>query len=113
MLIMILSGPLELVSPVFEFTNASGFRHQVENLWEHLKANTKINVNESWGTHIHVAPQNNSGVWALGAVKAICKSIVFFEFAFEALLPPHRRRNIWAKSNVYDNDHFPNKRLEA
>jgi hypothetical protein len=113
MLIMILSGPLELVSPVLKFTDASGFRHQVENVWEHLKSNTKINVNESCGTHIHVSPQNNSGIWALGAVKAICRSIVFFEFAFEALLPPHRRRNIWAKSNVYDNDHFPDKNLGA
>jgi len=113
MLIMILSGPLELVSPVLEFTNASDFRHQVENVWEHLKANTKINVNESCGTHIHVSPQDNSGIFIWGAFKAICRSIVFFEFAFEALLPPHRRRNIWAKSNVYDNDHFPDKNLGA
>src|ERR1700709_1747639 len=113
MLIMILSGPLELVSPVLEFTNASSFRHQMENVWKHLKAYTKINSNESCGTHIHVSPQNNNGIWTLGAVKAICRSIVFFEFAFEALLPPHRRRNIWAKSNVYDNDHFRDKKLGA
>lgn len=110
---MILSGPLELVSPILEFSHASDFRHQVEHVWEHLKANTKIEVNESCGTHIHVSPQNDSGTWGLEALKAICRSILFFEFAFEAVLPPHRRRNIWAKSNLYDNDHFPDKRLEA
>ena len=113
MLIVTLSGPLELVSPVLEFTNGSSFRHQVEHVWGHLQRNTKINVNESCGTHIHLSPQNNSGTWTLGAAKAICRSIIYFEFAFEALLPPHRRQNIWAKSNVYDNDHFPDKKLGA
>jgi len=53
------------------------------------------------------------GVWTLPAVKAICRSIVYFEFAFEALLPSTRRCNPWTKSNVYDNDHFPDKRLRT
>jgi hypothetical protein len=77
MLIMILSGPLELVSSVLEFTNGSSFRRHVERVWEHLKETTKINVNESCGTHIHLSPQSNSGIWTLGAVKAICRSIVY------------------------------------
>jgi hypothetical protein len=50
--IMILSGPLELVSPILEFTNDSNFRQKVEDLWDHLKANTKINVNESCGRQL-------------------------------------------------------------
>jgi len=90
MLIMILLGPLELVSPILEFTNGSSFRRQVEHVWGDLDENTKISVNnKSCGTHIHLSPQNSSGTWTLGAVKAICRSIVYFEFAFEALLPPH------------------------
>jgi hypothetical protein len=42
--------------------------------------------------------RNNNGVWALPAVKAICRSIVYFEFAFEAILPSTR-----TKSNIYGN----------
>lgn len=47
------------------------------------------------------------------AVKSIFRSKLYSEFAFEALLPLHRRKNIRAKSNLYDNDHFPDKMLEA
>jgi hypothetical protein len=58
MLIMILLGPLELVSPILEFTNGSSFRRQVEHVWEHLEENTKINVNEAYPL-IHSVQQWN------------------------------------------------------
>ncbi|OBT50907.1 hypothetical protein VE04_09088 [Pseudogymnoascus sp. 24MN13] len=105
--------PLELVSPALQFTNGSSFRSEVEFVWRHLQEMTTINTNETCGTHIHLSPYTNNGIWALRDVKAICRSIIYFEFAFEVLLPAHRRQNLWTKSNVYDNDSFPQKTVDA
>jgi hypothetical protein len=98
---------------VLEFNTGSHFREHIEHVWSHLKEVTRIKVNKSCGVHVHLSPNDNIGVWTLPAVKAICRSIVYFEFAIEALLPSTRRCNHWTKSNVYDNDHFPDKKLRT
>jgi hypothetical protein len=103
---MILLGPLELVSPIFLFIDGSDFREKVEHCWRHISTITTINVNQTCGMHVHLSPLSNSGSWTLPQIKAICRSIIYFEFAFEVLLPLHRRQNVWAKSNFYDNEHF-------
>ena len=85
-------GPLELVSPILDFSQDSVFRREVQYVLNHLKRNSKINVNQSCGNHVHLSPKDNNRIWTLQAVKAICRSIVYFEFAFEVPLPPHRRK---------------------
>jgi hypothetical protein len=41
--------------------------------------------------------------WDLDELKQICRAIIYFEKAFEVLVPPGRRSNEYAKSNRYDN----------
>lgn len=100
---------------MLKFRTGSNFREIVEHVWKHIRDVTVIAVNKSCGLHVHLSPSrdDNNGTWTLPAVKSICRSIVYFEFAFEALLPSTRRCNPWTKSNVYDNRRFPNKKLKT
>lgn len=57
--------------------------------------------NRSCGFHIHVSPQE--GTWTMTELRNICIAIIYFEGAFEVLVPEHRRGNQWIKSNRADN----------
>lgn len=54
------------------------------------------------GTHVHVSPGGDSN-WTLEQVKNISRSILYFEEAFEVLLPPERRGNPECRSNRVEN----------
>ena len=49
------------------------------------------------GTHVHVSPGDSN--WTLEQVKNVSRSILYFEEAFEVLLPPERRGNLECRSN--------------
>lgn len=53
------------------------------------------------GTHVHVSPGDSE--WTLDQVKNVSRSILYFEEAFEVLLPPERRGNRECRSNRVDN----------
>lgn len=53
------------------------------------------------GTHIHVSPGDSN--WTLDQVKNVSRSILYFEEAFEVLLPPERRGNRECRSNRFEN----------
>lgn len=72
-------------------------------MWEYLRTTQDIITNETCGTHVHVSFDEG---WTLTALKRLCQSILYFEPAFEALLPTHRLRNEYAKSNSVDNSNF-------
>ena len=64
------------------------------------------------GTHVHVSPGDSK--WTLEQAKNVSQSILYFEEAFEVLLPPDRRGNRECRSNRFDNPqlkHLPD--LEA
>ncbi|KAL9132887.1 MAG: hypothetical protein Q9175_005937 [Cornicularia normoerica] len=64
------------------------------------------------GTHVHVSPGDSK--WTLEQVKNVSRSVIYFEEAFEVLLPPERRGNRECRSNRIDNPklkHLPD--LEA
>ena len=64
------------------------------------------------GTHIHVSPGDSE--WTLEQAKNVSRSVLYFEEAFEVLLPPERRGNRECRSNQFDNPklkHLPD--LEA
>ena len=53
------------------------------------------------GTHVHVSPGDSE--WTLEQVKNVSRSVLYFEEAFEVLLPPERRGNPECRSNRSDN----------
>ena len=55
----------------------------------------------SCGTHLHVSPGGSE--WTLDQVRNVSRSILYFEEAFDALLPLERRWNRQCRSNRVDN----------
>ncbi len=80
----------------------------VAQVWDILDEHYMINTDKTCGTHVHISPSGDQ-VWDIGRLKAICRSIIHFENAIEALVPPARRGNIWAKNNRVDNPRFSMK----
>ena len=81
----------------------SGWIQRVDGLWRLLANRWAIDSNESCRTHIHISPPTG---WDDEQVKRVACGILYFESAFEFLLPPHRRGNQYAKSNRINNPHF-------
>lgn len=104
---------LEIVSPLFydersriEEPRLDGptmfWREAVRKLYESLSNDAYLCVNESCGLHVHISPDGES-VWTLQDLKRISQAIIYFDSAIECLVPPHRRQNVWSKSNRVDN----------
>lgn len=53
------------------------------------------------GTHVHVSPGDSE--CTLEQVKNVSRSILYFEEAFEVLLPPERQGNLECRSNRVEN----------
>ncbi len=105
---MNLLGGLELVSPVFKAFPLSTWRKDVEATWKFLQRYYNILGSELCGTHIHISiePKNT-----LHDLKRIAQAAIHFETALEALMPPDRRGNEYAKSNWLDDPNFGHKGL--
>lgn len=58
---------------------------------------------------MHFAPLGKT--WEVNPLKPFCRAILYFERAFEALLPAHRRGNEYAKSLLADNEKLNGKTL--
>ena len=98
-----------MVSPVMIF----GFKTwpaDVYKAWGILRRYYVIETNDTCGTHVHISPPREKD-WDIGNPKPVCGSILYFENAIEALVPPKRRNNILTKANWVDNHHFHNKSL--
>ncbi|KAK4116113.1 hypothetical protein N656DRAFT_786590 [Canariomyces notabilis] len=92
---------IKLVSPFYRFSHRphawqSGLRRLMHTLNEHFELTTS----HQCFTHVHVVPA--SGYWTLGQAKALAKSSLYFERCLDALVPPYRRRSVWAKSNRHN-----------
>ncbi len=101
-------GPLEIISPIMTFGTDSLWRAQVEEVWRIIDAFCVIETDQTCGTHVHISPPGNL-TWDTESLKSICCSIIWFESAFEVLVPQTRRGNEWAKSNRFDNPKFQGK----
>jgi Putative amidoligase enzyme len=89
-----------MVSPVFDVCPKSRWRDSVVDTWKYLRRRYFIEVNQLCSTHIHISLVPS---YTLTDLKRIACSAIYFEPAFEALVPKERRGNIWAKSNWLDN----------
>lgn len=72
-------------------------------MWEFLDENYEVTGNDACGTHVHISIAEGYSVTQL---KSIAQSVIHFEPAFEAMVPPDRRGNEYARSNWIDNKHF-------
>lgn len=105
-------GGLEFASPIMSFEPGSPWRQNLRSHFKIVESYAKIMSDITCGTHVHVSPGDSE--WTLGQVKNVSRSILYFEEAFEVLLPPERRGNRQCRSNRIDNPklkHLPD--LEA
>lgn len=92
---------MEIVSPIFPYEHGA-WRRAVCSILSSLSNEVVLQVNESCGLHVHISPDGKA-LWTLRDLKHLSRAILYFEPAIERLVPPHRRQNIWARSNYYDN----------
>ncbi len=81
----------------------AGWRNSIIFTWEHLREYYDITHNHECATHIHISlvPQ-----YDLEELKRVAMSVIYFETAFEALVPETRRGNVWAQSNWLESPSF-------
>ncbi|KAI8631081.1 putative amidoligase enzyme-domain-containing protein [Xylariaceae sp. FL1651] len=84
---------IKMVSPIFRLMPNSSWR----------SANYKVTADETYSTHVHMSIAGN---YSAHQLKRLAQAIIYFEPAFEALLPRDRRGNEYAKSKWIDNQHF-------
>lgn len=105
--LMKVEGPVKFVSPVFGFQPDSNheaqWREHTTELFRSIKSFARMNSPKLAGdtaTHLHISPIDG---WSIGRIKSICCSILWFEEAFEELIPSFLRQDHWTFSNSVDN----------
>ena len=83
-------------SPILDVFPGSPWRAHVKEVWRYLKRCYKVTGDERCGTHIHISLIPN---YSLAELKQLASSVVYFEPAFLALVPEHRRSCTYAVSN--------------
>jgi Putative amidoligase enzyme len=81
----------ELRSPIFVSFPDSPWRSRLLRTWDYLTNQFYITADGRCGTHIHVSIQQG---YDLDDLKRIAKAAFYFEPAFDALVPPHRRGDV-------------------
>lgn len=94
-------GGLEFASPIIRYEQGSSWRQDLHSHFQILESYAEIMTDVTCGTHIHVSPGDSE--WTLEQVKNVSRSILYFEEAFEVLLPPERRGNRECRSNRFEN----------
>lgn len=100
-LIYVGQGGLEFASPIIRYEAGSSWRHNLHLHFQIIESYAEIMSDVTCGTHVHVSPGYSK--WTLEQVKNVSRSILYFEEAFEVLLPPGRRGNRECRSNRIDN----------
>lgn len=101
MLICVAQGGLEFASPIIRYEPGSSWRQNLHSHFEIIESYAKIMSDITCGTHVHVSPGDSR--WTLEQAKNVSRGVLYFEEAFEVLLPPERRGNRECRSNRYDN----------
>ncbi|KAK4149302.1 hypothetical protein C8A00DRAFT_38103 [Chaetomidium leptoderma] len=89
---------MKLVSPFLRFSKRpESWQAELRDVLRTLDAHFELTTTHQCFTHIHIAPA--SGFWELDQAKGLAKSALYFERCLDALVPPYRRKSVWAKSN--------------
>ncbi|KAK4098766.1 hypothetical protein N658DRAFT_499002 [Parathielavia hyrcaniae] len=95
---------MKLVSPFLRFSKrADAWQAELRTVMHALNAHFELTTTHQCFTHVHVAPA--SGFWELDQAKGLAQSALYFERCLDALVPPYRRKSVWAKSNR-NNQYF-------
>ena len=98
---LIAQGGLEFASPILRYDITSLWRPKLRWHFQTIQNYAEIMSDTSCGTHLHVSPGGSE--WTLDQVRNVSRSILYFEEAFDALLPLERRWNRQCRSNRVDN----------
>lgn len=101
LLICVTQGGLEFASPITRYEVGSSWRQNLHSHFQIIESYAEIMSDVTCGTHVHVSP--GEGEWTLKQAKNVSRSILYFEEAFEVLLPPERCGNRECRSNRIDN----------
>ena len=101
---------VKLVSPFMRF---SAGRHEswiakISTVMRTLNTHFEVTSSHQCFTHVHIVPV--TGYWKLQQVKSLAKSALYFERCLDELVPPYRRRSVWAKSNR-NNKYFAHRSM--
>lgn len=89
---------MKLVSPFFRFSKrAEAWQSDLRAVFRTLNSHFELTTTHQCFTHIHITPE--TGFWQLDQAKGLAKSALYFERCLDALVPPYRRKSVWAKSN--------------
>jgi len=91
---------IKLTSPLFPFPSAGGFLSSLSPVFCQLQFDFKPTLSPECASHIHLVPAR--GRWTLEEATRLACAAVHFEPVLDALVPPCRRRSVWAKSNRHN-----------
>lgn len=91
---------VEFVSPVFTFTYPHDWQRHIGTLFDSIKSTARMEDSRTGSMHIHVSPPVQ---WSMEKIKSVCRGILWFEEAFEELVPEYMLQNQWSFSNSVDN----------
>ncbi|KAJ5091280.1 amidoligase enzyme-domain-containing protein [Penicillium alfredii] len=100
--------PDHTLAPILHHQDRSYWRDDVRHMFKALNLICKVQTNQSCAVHVHISPPRGSP-WNICTLKMICRCILYFEGAINAIVPHHRRGNPYAASNTCDNSNFRGK----
>jgi hypothetical protein len=92
----------ELISPVIAFDNQGSWHSPIRNAFEAIHQTCHLVITKQTGLHVHISPQLPN-TWDLQKLKRVSKAVIYFENAFQSLLPPFRRASRFAQRNFADS----------
>lgn len=90
---------IKIVSPMFLFARHDSWAPKLEKILSVLNYDFETSISHQCATHVHVVPAR--GAWTLDEAKSLASTAIYFERCFDALMPPYRRKMVWAKSNRF------------
>ncbi|KAK4200079.1 hypothetical protein QBC40DRAFT_76502 [Triangularia verruculosa] len=93
---------IKLVSPFMKFAAGKheSWLNKIYALFHTLNADFEVTSSHQCFTHIHIVPA--CGFWKYSQLECLAKSALYFEGCLDELVPPYRRKSVWAKSNRYN-----------
>ncbi|KAK0670999.1 hypothetical protein QBC41DRAFT_63365 [Cercophora samala] len=93
---------IKLVSPFMKFSpdRHESWLKKINVLFQVLNADFEVTSSHQCFTHIHIVPA--CGFWEYGQLACLAKSALYFESCLDELVPPYRRKSVWAKSNRFN-----------
>ncbi|KAK3497494.1 putative amidoligase enzyme-domain-containing protein [Neurospora hispaniola] len=94
---------MKFVSPLFRFSSFDTWIQHFESFMQVLNRDFETTSTHECSTSIHLAPlDQDRPEWTRSDIRALSKSILYFESCLDAVMPLYRRTSVFAKSNRYN-----------